>query len=87
MADNADPKHLDKRTAERYLRGGQLDEKAYERHLKGLPDVADKAVPVETTMLDDADLDDDYEDEDEADEQDESDEQDEASDDEGPEST
>ncbi|WP_224249667.1 hypothetical protein [Hyalangium gracile] len=50
MADTLDPKHLDKRTAERYLRSGQLDEKAYERHIKGLPDVAEKAVPVETAM-------------------------------------
>src|SRR5512143_677675 len=50
MADTLDPKHLDKRTAERYLRSGQLDEKSYERHLKGLPDVADKAAPVETAM-------------------------------------
>lgn len=52
MADTLDPKHLDKRTAERYLRSGQLDEKAYERHLKSLPDVADKAAPVETAMED-----------------------------------
>ena len=50
MADTLDPKHLDKRTAERYLRSGQLEEKAYERHLKGLPDVAEKSVPVETAM-------------------------------------
>ncbi|NMO17028.1 hypothetical protein HPC49_30245 [Pyxidicoccus fallax] len=76
MADSADPKYLDKRTAERYLRSGQLDDKAYERHIKGLPDVAEKAVPVETLMLgdvDDIDEDDedDLEDEDDADEQDE----------------
>jgi hypothetical protein len=50
MADTLDPKHLDKRTAERYLRSGHLDEKAYERHIKGLPDVAEKSVPVETAM-------------------------------------
>jgi hypothetical protein len=59
MADTLDPKHLDKRTAERYLRSGHLDEKAYERHIKGLPDVAEKSVPVETAMdgeeFDDAD--------------------------------
>lgn len=69
MADTADPKYLDKRTADRYLRSGQLDDKAYERHLKGLPDVAEKAVPVETLMLDDVsdDLEDDEEDEDEGD--------------------
>jgi hypothetical protein len=69
MADTADPKYLDKRTADRYLRSGQLDDKAYERHLKGLPDVADKAVPVETLMLDDVsdDLEDDEEEEDDSD--------------------
>jgi hypothetical protein len=50
MPDSIDPKHVDKRTAERYLREGLLDEKAYERHLKSLPDAADKAQPVQTTM-------------------------------------
>jgi hypothetical protein len=50
MPDTIDPKLVDKRTAERYLREGQLDEKAYERHLKSLPDVAEKAQPVQTTM-------------------------------------
>ncbi|QDE91793.1 RNA polymerase subunit sigma [Myxococcus xanthus] len=62
MADSADPKYLDKRTAERYVRSGQLDETEYERHLQGLPDVAEKSVPVETLMLDDADDFDDEED-------------------------
>lgn len=77
MADTVDPKYLDKRTAERYLRSGQLDEKAFERHVKGLPDVADKATPVETFMDDDVaddydDEEDDLDDEDEADDEDES---------------
>jgi hypothetical protein len=67
MADNADPKHLDKRTAERYMRSGLLDEKAYERHIKGLPDVAEKAAPIETAM-EGEDFDDEDEDLDEADE-------------------
>ena len=50
-----DPRHLDKRTAERYMRLGLLDEKAWEKHLKSLPDVADKATVVDTTpeMMDD----------------------------------
>jgi hypothetical protein len=62
MADTLDPKFLDKRTAERYLRSGQLDDKAYERHLKSLPDVADKAATVETAIDGDInDADDDYE--------------------------
>jgi hypothetical protein len=68
VADTLDPKHIDKRTAERYLRTGQIDEKTYERYVKGLPDVAEKAAPVETSMLD-ADFDDDIDDEeDESDE-------------------
>lgn len=73
MADTLDPKLLDKRTMERYLRTGLLDDKALERHLKGLPDVADKAATVETAIdADDADMDEDYDDEadDEADDAD-----------------
>ncbi len=67
MADTLDPKHLDKRTAERYLRTGQLDEKAFERHIKSLPDVSEKAVPVETLMDDEGFLADEAEDEEEED--------------------
>lgn len=67
MADNIDIKFLDRRTIERYLRSGQIDEKEYEKYLKSLDDSADKAVPVETAM-DDTDFDDE-EDEDEADEE------------------
>ena len=81
MADTLDPKHLDKRTAERYLRSGQLDEKSYERHIKGLPDVAEKSVPVETLMLDD--VDDLEDDEDDIDDEDEGDDEGEETDDEG----
>ncbi|NVJ07489.1 RNA polymerase subunit sigma [Myxococcus sp. AM001] len=82
MADSADPKYLDKRTAERYVRSGQLGEAEYERHLQGLPDVADKSVPVETHMLDDDadDFDDDEDDFDDEDE-DQDDEDDDTSDD------
>jgi hypothetical protein len=50
MPENIDPKLVDKRTLERYLRLGQLDEKNYERFIKNLPDVADKAIMVETNM-------------------------------------
>lgn len=50
MADTQDPKMLDKRTAARYRDAGQLDEKAWERHLKQLPDLAEEALPVETRM-------------------------------------
>ncbi|MBI3182483.1 MAG: hypothetical protein HYZ28_10090 [Myxococcales bacterium] len=50
MAETLDPRFTDKRTCERYIRSGQLDEKAFERHLKSLPDVAEKSAPVETTI-------------------------------------
>lgn len=62
MADAQDPKFFDKRTVERYVRQGVIDEKALERYNKSLPDVADKAAPIETAMLDEVD---DYDDEDE----------------------
>ena len=82
MADTLDPKHLDKRTAERYLRSGQLDEKAYERHLKSLPDVAEKAAVVETAMDgDDFDMDDDMEEDEEDEGEDEEEGEDEGSED------
>ncbi|MFP2899462.1 hypothetical protein [Corallococcus sp. 4LFB] len=65
MAEGINPKHLDKRTADRYQRSGQVDEDAYKKHLEELPDVADKAVPIETLM--DGDIEDDFDDEDEDD--------------------
>ena len=65
MANPTDPKQLDKRTAERYLRSGAVDEKAYQRHIESLPDVADKSVPVETVMHDELENDEDFDDEDE----------------------
>ena len=54
MADTLDPKYLDKRTLERYVNGGQLEEKALERHLKSLPDVTDKCEPITTVVTDTA---------------------------------
>ena len=76
MADPANPKHLDKRTFERYQRSGQLSEEDYKKHIDELPDVSEKSVPVETRMADefeeDEDLDDDADlDDDEADDEDE----------------
>ena len=53
MSDTLDPKLVDKRTAERHLREGLLDQKAYERYLKILPDVAEKSEPVTTSMAED----------------------------------
>lgn len=58
MSDTMNPHHLDKRTAERYLRSGQLDEKVWEKHLKSLPDLAEKATPVDTVMEEDEAFDD-----------------------------
>jgi len=65
MANPIDPKHIDKRTAERYLRNGELDEKTYQRHIETLPDLAEKSVPVETVMHDELEEDEDFDDEDE----------------------
>ena len=62
MSDTLEIKFTDKRTAERYLRSGQLDEKAWEKHLKSLPDVAEKGEPVEANL---SDLDEDFEDDEE----------------------
>lgn len=65
MAD-VDLSKLDKRTVERYLRTGVIDEKTYEKFLKGLPDVGEKSVVVDTNMFDEDAEDDDTDDEDEA---------------------
>jgi len=59
MAEPLDPKNIDKRTAPRSLAQGELDEKAWERYLKSLPDVSEKAAQVETMMADTDDFDDD----------------------------
>ena len=42
-----DVRYSDKRTAERYIKLGLIDEKAFERHLKALPDVAEKGERVQ----------------------------------------
>lgn len=53
MAETLDPKNADKRTADRYIRSGLLDEKAYARHIEQLPDLTDQAAPVSTVMGED----------------------------------
>jgi hypothetical protein len=63
MAEPLDPKNIDKRTAARYLAQGELDDKAWERYLKSLPDVSEKAAQVETVMADTDDFLDDETDE------------------------
>ena len=44
---DVDPRYTDKRTVERYMKFGLVDEKAYEKHLKSLPDVAEKGERVQ----------------------------------------
>jgi hypothetical protein len=51
MAEPMDPKNADKRTWQRYVTLGLLDEKAYERHLKSLPDLTEKGAQMETVMF------------------------------------
>ncbi len=62
MPNTLETKLIDKRVAHRYVQKGRLDEKAYEAHLRSLPDLADQAMPVES------DIDgDDFDDEDDLD--------------------
>ena len=63
MAEPLDPKNIDKRTAARYLAQGEVDDKAWDRYLKSLPDVSEKAAQVETVMADTDDFLDDETDE------------------------
>ncbi len=42
-----DVRYSDKRTAERYIKLGLIDDKSFERHLKALPDVAEKGERVQ----------------------------------------
>jgi hypothetical protein len=50
MADQPENKLVDKRVAHRYVRKNLLEEKEYERYLKTLPDLAERAVAVEASM-------------------------------------
>jgi hypothetical protein len=49
-----DLRNWDIRTLERRLRKKEVSKKDYEKHLKGLPDVADKVAPPESDEDDDA---------------------------------
>ncbi len=42
-----DPRFWDTRTIDRRIRKGQVNRKEYDKHLKSLDDVADKAQPVD----------------------------------------
>jgi hypothetical protein len=48
--ETLDPRHLDRRVVERYLKRGQVDEKEYARYLKALPDLAENSQRVETAF-------------------------------------
>lgn len=48
--EHLDPRYLDKRVVERYLKRGVVDEKEYNRHLKGLPDLSEKAQRVDAEV-------------------------------------
>jgi hypothetical protein len=54
-----DPRYTDKRTVERYMKQGLIDEKTFEKHVKGLPDVADKGEKLQSEA-DEYILDDDH---------------------------
>jgi len=43
-----DPRFWDVRTIERRMRKGQLTRKDYDKHVKSVPDSAEKAAPVDT---------------------------------------
>ena len=50
MADQPENKTVDKRVAHRYVRKGIVDEKDYDRYVKSLPDLAERAMPVEASI-------------------------------------
>ena len=50
-----DPRFWDVRTLERRLRKGQISRKDIEKHLKSLPDVAEKKAPIDLDAADDDD--------------------------------
>lgn len=56
-----DPRFWDVRTMDRRVRKGHVNRKDIEKHLKSLPDVADKAAPLVIGEFDDDDDEDDFE--------------------------
>lgn len=50
-----DPRFWDVRTLERRLRKGQITKKDYEKHLKSIPDSAEKQAPIDLDASDDDD--------------------------------
>ena len=47
-----DPRFWDSRTIDRRIRRGLITRKEYDKHLKSLADVADKAQPIELDYVD-----------------------------------
>lgn len=43
MATENETRYFDRRTVQRYIERGTIDEKAYQKYVQGLPDVADQA--------------------------------------------
>jgi hypothetical protein len=58
MSTDIDYTKMDKRTLERMVRQGLVDEKTIEKAMKALPDKAEQGAPVEASLLDDEDFDD-----------------------------
>jgi hypothetical protein len=50
MSEEFENRTVDKRVVHRYVRKGIVDEKDFEKHIKSLPDLADKAAPVEASI-------------------------------------
>lgn len=50
MAHDPIQRTYDKRTSDRYVARGVITHKDVEKHIKALPDLADKAVKVETEL-------------------------------------
>ncbi|MBX5482855.1 MAG: hypothetical protein IRZ16_13595 [Myxococcaceae bacterium] len=53
MADTIDLSKLDKRTVDRYIQMGLVNEKDWEKYIKSLPDLSDKCEPISTKMFED----------------------------------
>lgn len=50
MPDQFENRTVDKRVVHRYVKKGVIDEKDHEKYVKALPDLAEKAAPVEASI-------------------------------------
>jgi len=53
--DSKPQRQFDVRTVERNIKKGHVTRKEYEKHLKALPDVAEKVAPADEDLTDDLD--------------------------------